>query len=180
MQAEPAHGGTKRIGGVQVVAQDWMPDRFEVKSELMTAPGQRGELESGDGHPRIGVGRRERIVEIADLTAAGHDPLRQAGFPAFEVDHLSWRVIEVLPEWKIDLARIFVRMSTNQRVIGLFSLSVLELSAQFSVCFGIATHHDDAAGVSIEPMHDAGLRIRHIHPTGETIRLFRADAGYGE
>ena len=29
-------------------------------------------------------------------------------------------------------------------------------------------------------MHDAGLRIRHIHPTGETIRLLRADAGYGE
>ena len=97
MQAEPAHGGTKRIGGVEVVAQNWMPDRFQVKSELVAPPRQRGEFEPGDGHPRIGVGRRERIVEIADLTATGHDPLRQAGFSPLEVDHLSRRVIEVLP-----------------------------------------------------------------------------------
>ena len=133
VKAEPGHGAAERIGGVEIVPENRMSDRLEVKPELMASSGQWREFDSGDRHSRIGAHRGEHIVQVADLSAARHHPASETRFSVFEIDHLSWRIVEVLSDREIDLARIFVRMSADQRVIGLLRLPVLELAAQLPV-----------------------------------------------
>ena len=79
-----------------------------MKSELVASSSQRSEFKSRDRHSSIGCGSGEHVVQISDLSAARHDPFREARLPVFEVDHLPRSIVEILPNREIDLAGIEV------------------------------------------------------------------------
>ncbi len=136
-----------------------------VNAELVRAARDGAELDAGGGD-RLAVGGRPRFV-------ASHDDVGAGGAAVLEIDLLKGPAGPVDAVGEVDGAGFvdgIVGDALDERNVPLADATLFELAGELAVGFRIERHHEQAAGVHVEPVagHGAG---------GVGVALLNADAG---
>lgn len=141
---------------IEPVTENRMPDAQQMHPQLMRAPGQRRERQTG----RIGF-------------PSDHLPSRYRVAALLVAHHLKRTVRPVAAQRQIDRPAILRHHPRDPRHIAFFRHPLLELQPHMAMRLAVQGQHDHARRVHIQPVNDRRPRIRFHRPRGEAIGQIR-------
>ena len=133
-------------GAVEGIADDGMAEGLGVDADLMGAAGFDADFDEGEG--AVGSGKAFEHVEVGD----GGASVCSAGGHTDAAD-------EVAGDREVDGGVVFFEMAVEESDIGLGDLALGEHLAEFAVGAVVFGDEDEAAGLFVEAMDDAGAEI---------------------
>ena len=133
-------------GAVEGIADDGMAEGLGVDADLMGAAGFDADFDEGEG--AVGSGKAFEHVEVGD----GGASVCSAGGHTDAAD-------EVAGDREVDGGVVFFEMAVEESDIGFGDLALREHFAEFAVGAVVFGDEDEAAGLLVEAMDDAGAEV---------------------
>ena len=131
-----------RMGrSVYRVPSQWVPDRRHVDPYLVGPAGLRPHVQK----------RESRILRC--------DAVRRAGRPSGVDNAHAFAMLGVPPDGRVHHRLRLPGVAVHQRCIALGDAAVLELIRQAGVGQVVLRHHQQARGVLVQPVDDAGSQL---------------------
>src|SRR5579871_6372585 len=149
-------------GSVEGVADDWMAEGLEVDANLMGAAGLDADLDEGERAVRGG-----KAFDDFDMGDGGTDTLaisRTAGGHAVATDQIA-------ADREVDGGVVLGDVAVDESDVGLFDVALGEHVAKLAVGGVVFGDEDDAAGLLVEAVDDAGAKV--AADAGEIVEVMK-------